>query len=301
MTKKSSSDVAADLKSAMGSAADAKTILDTPDKKTASRSTWKGYISAFGVMLIPAATLKATDVDAIETHMYHSAACPNRLVQKYTCSCCDTEVPNARTNALKGVEVGDKVITLTQAELDAQKPTSDKILKVTEFVPADAIDVTYYESSEYIAADKGGEKAFATFQQALAQTGRIAIGTFVSRGHQYTVALRPKGQYCIVMSYLFAEYEVRNCGKWTPVVVNPAEVDLVKQLMTETELAKEVFTPAAYDPYLSGVRKMIAAKANGTEVCTPAADEAPKATDDLLAALKATLEQQKAKAAKAGV
>jgi DNA end-binding protein Ku len=293
--------VAADLKSAMGSAADAKTILDTPDKKTASRSTWKGYISAFGVMLIPAATLKATDVDAIETHMYHSAACPNRLVQKYTCSCCDTEVPNARTNALKGVEVGDKVITLTQAELDAQKPTSDKILKVTEFVPADAIDVTYYESSEYIAADKGGEKAFATFQQALAQTGRIAIGTFVSRGHQYTVALRPKGQYGIVMSYLFAEYEVRNCGKWTPVVVNPAEVDLVKQLMTETELAKEVFTPAAYDPYLSGVRKMIAAKANGTEVCTPAADEVPKATDDLLAALKATLEQQKAKAAKAGV
>ena len=225
MTKKSSSDVADDLKSAMGSAADAKTILDTPDKKTASRSTWKGYISAFGVMLIPAATLKATDVDAIETHMYHSAACPNRLVQKYTCSCCDTEVPNARTNALKGVEVGDKVITLTQAELDAQKPTSDKILKVTEFVPADAIDVTYYESSEYIAADKGGQKAFATFQQALAQTGRIAIGTFVSRGHQYTVALRPKGQYGIVMSYLFAEYEVRNCGKWTPVVVNPAEAD----------------------------------------------------------------------------
>src|SRR5208283_2605160 len=155
---KKAADVAADLASAMGTAsADSTPIMNAPEKKTASRSTWKGMISAFGVMVFPVATYKATDSDSIETHMYHSAACMNRLEQKYVCKGCNIEVPNAKTNAVKGVEVGDKVVVLTQADLDAQKPSNDKVLKITEFVPADAIDVTYYESSEYLAADKGGE------------------------------------------------------------------------------------------------------------------------------------------------
>src|SRR5271168_2444324 len=244
MAKKSAADVAADLKNAQ----EGSSVLGEPSKGVVSRSTAKFIIQAFGVLNIPAASYKATDSDKIETHMYHNAVCAaakKRLKQKYECE-CGTKVENAKTNSVKGVEVGDKIVLLTQAELDAQKPINDKVLKITSFVPADSINPIYYESSEYLAADKGGEKGFATLQAGLAQTGRIAIGTFVSRGHQYTVAIRAYGQYGLVMSYLFAEYEVRDCGKWKPVATVQAEVALCETLMTETELAKDIFTAAAY-------------------------------------------------------
>jgi DNA end-binding protein Ku len=252
-------------------------------------------------MLIPAKGYKATDTDKIEANMYHSADCMSRLQQKYTCIGCGTEVPNALSTAVRGYTVGDKIVTISKAELEAQAPANDKVLKITGFVPADSVDVTYYESSEYLAADKGGEKAFATFQQGLAESNRVAIGTLVSRNHQYTVAIRPKGQHGLVMSYLFAEYEVRDCGKWQAVPTNREEVELVKQLMTETELAQDKFEAAAYDPYLANVRKLIGDKAKGCTVSTPDVEATPKAgTDDIMDALKAMLEQQKAKKATAG-
>lgn len=300
MAKKSAADVAADLKSTIDAANSTPEILRTPEKKNASKSVWKGYISAFGVMLIPAAAYKATDEDKIERHMYHSAECLNPLSQgKMNCSGCGASGVD-KSAAVKGVEINGKIVLLTDEEMESQKPASDKVLKITEFVPVDAVDPTYYASSEYLAAGEGGEKAFATFQQALASKNRVAIGTFVSKGHQYTVAIRAKGQYGLVMSYLYAEHEVRNCGKWKSVATNPDEVALCEQLMTETEYAKDAFTAAAYDPFIAKTRKMIADKANGTAAAAPTVCDEPKqGTDDLLSSLKLMLEQQKSKAAKA--
>lgn len=297
MAKKSAAEVAADLKDVQDGGT---SVLGEPSKGHCSRSSAKFIIQAFGVMNIPAASYKATDNDKIDSHMYHNATCAaegKRLKQEYNCE-CGTKVENAKTNSVKGVEVNGKVVILTQAEIDAQKPISDKVLKITGFVPQDAIDVIYYESTDYLAADKGGEKGFATLQAGLAQTGRVAIGTFVSRGHQYSVAIRPQGQHGLVMSYLFAEYEVRECGKWKPVAVNPAEVELVKQLMTETELAKDKFEAAAYDPYLRNTRNLIAKKAAGATVDPVVCEDAPAgSTDDLLNSLQAMLNQKKAAAA----
>jgi len=300
MATKSAADVAADLKDAQDGGA---SNLTEPTKGHCSRSSAKFIIQAFGVLNIPAASYKATDSDKIESHMYHNAVCAadkKRLKQKYECE-CGVVVENAKTNSVKGIEVGDKIVILTQAEIDAQKPINDKVLKITEFVPADSINPIYYESSDYLAADKGGEKGFATLQAGLAQTGRIAIGTFVSRGHQYTVAIRAYGQYGLVMSYLFAEYEVRECGKWKPVATVQAEVELCKQLMTETELAKETFTAAAYDPFLRNTRNLIAKKAAGATVDAVECEAAPAgSTDDMFNALQNMLNQVKAKAAAGG-
>jgi DNA end-binding protein Ku len=300
MAKRKAADVAEDLKGAQ--AASKPKACQTPAKGVVSRSNNNFMIQAFGVMNIPAKSYKATDTDKLETKMYHSADCVHTLKQGYTCTGCNEEVQNALTTAVRGVEMGDKVVLVSKEEMESAKPASDKVLKITSFVPEESINVIYYESSEFIAADKGGEKAFATFQQGLATTGRVAIGTIVSRGHQYTVAIRPYGQHGLVMSYLFADYEVRECGKWSSVQTNPAEVELVKQLMTETELAKDAFTPAEYDPYLANMRSMIEKKMNGETVTACDVEEEPKeATNDLLAALQATLNQAaKKKAAKAG-
>jgi DNA end-binding protein Ku len=295
---KSAAAVAEELK-AVQEAASKPATLETPAKGVVSRSTAKFMIQAFGVINIPAASYKAAESDKLDTHMYHSADCLHPLKQSYACEFCNTKVENARSAAATGIEVGEQIILITKDEMVKAQPIKDGVLKISAFVPAESIDVIYYESTEYVAADKGGEKSFATFQQGLALSGRVAIGTIVSRGHQYTVALRPYGQNGIVMSYLYADYEVRTCGKWKPVQTNPTEVALFQQLMSETELALDKFTPAEYDPYLANMREVIRKKSNGETVDACSTEEEPTATgtDGLLSLLQATLNQTKAKAA----
>src|SRR5471030_2890808 len=120
MATKSAAEVAADLKDVQDGGS---SILGEPAKGHCSRSSAKFIIQAFGVMNIPAASYKATDDDKIDSHMYHNATCAaakKRLKQEYVCE-CGTKVENAKSNSVKGVEVGDKVVILTQAEIDEQK------------------------------------------------------------------------------------------------------------------------------------------------------------------------------------
>src|SRR5574337_1562876 len=179
--------------------AESNPAVETPLKQTTAKAVWTGFLSAFGLMSIPVKSYKATDTDEIERHTYHSATCLNRMKQngKMVCSGCNAEVDKA--SPVKGVEVNGKIVIVTDDEINAQKPQSEKKLEVFEFVPAESIDVTYYESSEYLAAGDGGSTPFATFREALALSGRVAIGRVVSRGHEYYVAIRPFGQHGLVM------------------------------------------------------------------------------------------------------
>lgn len=304
--KKKAADVAADLKNEQAKETKSTApALETPAKEGLGKAS-RYMLQAFGVMNIPVAAYKATEADKLDTHMYHSPECINNLKQSYHCSGCGVKVENAQNTAAKGVEVGDQVIFVTKEEIEKAKPASDKVIKITGFVPENKIDIIFYESTEYLTADdkaKTTNKPFATLQQALVNKKRVAIGTLVSRGHEYTVAIRPdfKNPDGLVMSYLYADYEVRTCTKWAPAVTNPAEVALVEQLMTETELAHDEFTPAKYDTYLANIREVIKKKAAGETTTAYATEEKCEATgtDGLLDLLKATLNQQKAKGAKA--
>lgn len=273
----------------------------TPEKGVTAKAVWTGYLSAFGLMTIPVKSYKAADTDKIERNMYHSATCVNKLkYQSMICSGCNAEV--AKGQEVYGVTVEGKVILVSDDEMNAQKPANEESLNVLEFVPVESINVIYYESSEYLACGDTTtqlQEVFANFRDGLKLSGRVAIGRIVSRGHEYYVAIRPYSNG-LVMSYLFAEYEVRECTKWTAVASNPSHAQTFAQLMSESEdYSKDVFTPASYDSYLKNVRNMIAKKAAGETVECPKPQEAPKAATDLMAALQATLNQAKKKAAAA--
>jgi|SRR5271166_719083 len=307
-TKKSAAAVAEELKNEQAKTESTSTpkasALDTPEKEGLGKAS-RYMIQAFGVMNIPVAAYKACETDKLDTHMYHSADCVNRLKQKYTCEGCQAEV--SQNAAAKGVEVGEDVIIVTKDEIANAKPASEKTIKITGFVPENAINIIFYESTEYLTSDdkaKTSNKPFATLQKALKNQKRVALGTVVSRGHQYTVAIRPDFENVngLVMSYLFADYEVRSCDRWKPADTNPAEVALVEKLITETELALDTFEPAQYDVYLKNVREVIRKKSNGetVEACGTEEEVTATGTDGLLDLLKATLDQTKAKGAKAG-
>lgn len=274
-------------------ASDVNVDVDLPLKKNAgARSTWKGTLSipnpAGGILSVFAVkTYTATDEEKFERHMYHSADCMNPVKQgDHVCSGCGEKLN--KSAAVKGSEVNGKIVLISDDEVAKLQVQNEKSMKITEYIDEIEIDPTYYNGSDFVAPDKGGETAFSMLVATLRHTGLVAKGVRVSRGKEQYFVLRPFGQHGLEMLYLRAEYEVRNAnGLWLPMAVNPEMVELFSKL---TESMKKPFTAAKQDSYIANCKKLAAAKATGETVDCPTPEkEAAASTDDLLAQLKATL------------
>jgi DNA end-binding protein Ku len=269
----------------------------SPSKKTASSATFTGTLTMFGLMTIPVKTFKATDEDGVSFNQVHTctgkdgktAAHSVQLKQgEMCCPECETQVEAA--NILKGYNTGNEkapnFITVTKAEIDAQKPGSDKTMSVTEFIDILDIDPVYYESTEFIAPDKGGEKPFALISKALRATNKVGKGSRVKGGRVQEFVIRPYGNVGLALSYLRTDFEVREFTKWTDAPVTDKEMELAATLI---ERFTESFTPAKEDAFLANVRRMIEAKSEGVVVTMPTPVADPAVTTDLMAALQASL------------
>src|SRR5271166_1094144 len=297
--KKSKVEQVADASAALAAVIANPTIDLTPVRKEAKTATFTGTITAFGLMTFPVKTYKATDADSVSFNQVVKDD-DGTIVQLKQGAMTDPTDGSAiaKDKILKGFKVGDKFITVTQAEIDAQKPAKEDNMTLSEFIDATDIDPVFYESTEFLAADKGGEKPFALLLAGMRQTGKVAKGVRVKGGREQVFVARPYGANGIAISFLFADYEVRSFDKWTAVAVSGEEVELAATLIERYE-AK--FTPATEDRFLKNVRRMLEAKSAGIAVPTPEVAAVPSTTVDLMAALKASLAAAPAaKAAKAG-
>lgn len=306
---------------------------DVPAKKNASRSNFKGELvipnPAGGVLsVIPVKTYVATDEDKVERHMYHGTkivkdangqpvmvdeivdgkatgnkvpkteVCTGSLKQgAMACDCCGETVEKSK--AEKGVEVGGKIVFISDAEVKAQQSMRDGKMKIIEYVDEAEINPVFYEDAEFVCPDGTAPvlTAFAMLVEGLKRTGKVAKGVRVKNGREQYFTLRPYGQHGMTMHYLRADYEVRSCDKWTPIAVDPKLVDLMAT-MIETTAVK--FTAAPQDSFLANVRRLIKQKAAGVTVDVPKQDAEEVAAVDLMAALTQALDAANAKKAAAG-
>ena len=280
---------------------DANVDANVPQRKIAGgRATWSGVMelpNGQGGVLAKFAlkTCTATDDESFERHMYHSAECLNPVKQgDHVCTGCGAKL--SKTEAVKGVKVGDQVILISDEELKALVPQNEKTMKITEYVEATEIDPIFLEKTEFIypADDKANAAAttFGMLEQMLRRTGRVAKGIRVSRGKQQEFVVRPYAGRGLTINVLRAEYEVRSTTDlWTPIDV-PSEAVEMFAAVAEADL--KPFTPAKRDLYLANANKLVADKQAGIKTDCPTPEPEQKGTDDLLAALKAAV------AAKAG-
>ena len=133
------------------------TIDLTPVRKEAKTATFTGTL-AFNLMSFPVKTYKATDEDGVSFNQVHK--CGGTHVQlkqgAMHCPTCSKDVE--RGEILKGFNIGNEkapnFLVVTQDEINAQKGASDKVMTLTTIVKATEIDPIFYESNEFIAADK---------------------------------------------------------------------------------------------------------------------------------------------------
>ncbi|HEX3426267.1 MAG TPA: Ku protein [Acidimicrobiales bacterium] len=252
------------------------------------RSIWSGAVS-FGLVNVPIKLVTATSPKDIRFNQLHDED-GGRINQKRVCSIDGEEVEY--NHIVKGYDLGGgRYVVIEPEELRAIDPEASRTIDIEEFVDLAEIDPVYFEHTYYLVPEDRATKPYALLVEAMAETGKVALGKFVLRTKQYLAALRAKDGVLVLSTMLFAdeviatdELDVATSKSTQP---SERELTMAKQLV---ESLSAPFDPTKYhDDYRERVMELIEQKAEGVEIA-PAPEAAPAApVVDLMAALEASL------------
>ena len=252
---------------------------------------WSGHLG-FGLVSCPVRLFTAARVERLEFHQYHNACHTQLKMQSMLCPCCNTSVE--KVDIIKGLDYGGTKVFFTKEEIEAAEPASSKSMEITDFVPADRVDPVYFDSSYYLAADEGGERAFALVREAMVHTDMVAIAKVTMFGSEHVAIVRPIPGG-LMLHTLFWAYEVRTMTLPRMPEVSDAELSIATQLIMAKKSAWE---PERYsDHYRTTVLAVAAAKAKGQPAAVPVEKKTSTPVVDILTALKMSLANTQAKAA----
>jgi DNA end-binding protein Ku len=258
-----------------------------------ARAIWSGVLS-FGLVAVPVELYSATEAHRPAFHQFAEGTADRIRYQRVNERTGD-EVEYA--DIVKGADTGGgNYVMLDQDELDSVAPGRSRSLDVHTFVDLDEIDAIYFDKTYFLGP--GGEEAakpYTLLRDAMEDSGKAAIASFVMRGKEYLAAVRADGDLMALETLFFAD-EVRDpraeIGDLPgPVKLSRQEVRMGRQLV---DSMSGPWTPSDYrDTYTDRVNELIEAKKNEQEF-QPAA-EAPAATNvsDLTAALQASVDAAK--------
>ncbi|MGZ4810975.1 MAG: non-homologous end joining protein Ku [Thermoanaerobaculia bacterium] len=247
---------------------------------------------AFGLVSIPVKLFSAAEAsEKISFNMIH-ADCGSRIQQQLYCPKDERTI--TRDETVKGYEFSKgQYVLFTEDELTALEEKATQQIDIVEFLPNSQIDPIYFQKANYVAPDRGGDRAYALLAKALEQTERWALAKYAARGKQYLVVIRPVGKG-LVMHQLFYPSEIRSMD----------ELDLGEPVIKDNELkmavqlaemgANDEFHPENYrDEVKERIRGLIQKKIDGEEITVAAGEEPRAQVIDLMEALKASLSEAK--------
>lgn len=255
-----------------------------------ARAIWRGTIS-FGMVSIPVKLFTATESRDISFKQLHADDhSPIRQVKR--CAADGQEL--SADEIVRGYEYGkDKFIVITDEDMESLPVPSKQTIELTAFVRGEEIDPLYFEKGYYIEPEEIGKKPFALLTRALTERKLLAIGKLAIRTKERLCAIRPRDGGMVLETLYFAD-EVREPeNPAAKVEVSEAEMKIANALI---DLLEEEFDPAKYqDSYREALMNVITAKLEGHEVVhAPAVAAAPPA-EDLMAALRASVEAAQAR------
>ena len=246
-----------------------------------------GTIS-FGLVSIPVKLYTAASSASVSFNLLH-AKCGSRIRQQQFCPVCKETVE--RGALVKGYEFArDQYVRFTDEELKGLEGEASRVIDIAEFVPLERVDPIFFDKAYYLGPDKGGEKAYRLLADAMTKTERVALATFVMRGKESLVLIRPAQGGLMLHTMYFAD-EVRDFGevdKGAGAKVREGELDLALRLIED--LSHPEFKPEQYhDQHRRRVLEAVDAQVAGKEVTSVAPEVERGQVIDLMEALKESL------------
>jgi DNA end-binding protein Ku len=261
------------------------------------RPIWKGSIS-FGLVTVPVGLYAATERAAeIRFRLLH-AKDASPIDYKRVCEAEGVEVP--WDQIVRGYEhTKGQYVVMTDTDLARARVEATQTFAIRDFVPAHAIDVLHYDQPYYLApTSKAASKAYALLREALAESGRVGVGTLVLRQREHLAALAPSGRVLALTTLRYAD-EIRSIDALEVPAATRAdkrELALARQLIDT--LARD-WDPTRYrDSYRDVLLKVIEQKAKGEPVSPPARRK-PAPVVDLMDALRRSLAEPRRTPARA--
>jgi DNA end-binding protein Ku len=238
---------------------------------------------------VPVKLVTAQSPKDVRFNQLHDAD-HGRINQKRVCSIDGEEVDYA--HIVKGYDVGGgRYVVIEPEELRAIDPEASRSIDIEEFVDLADIDPIYFEHSYYLVPDDRAAKAYALLTEAMARTGKVALGRFVLRTKQYLATMRAKDGVLVLSTMLYPDevvgvddLEVPTTRATTP---SERELAMAEQLVGSLSTS---FDPSRYrDDYREKVLEMIERKADGEVIAAVSEPAATAPVVDLMAALEASL------------
>lgn len=254
------------------------------------RAIWTGTIS-FGLVTVPVKLYAAVQPKTVRFNQLDSTD-HSRIAMKRTNAQTGEEVPYERI--VKGYEVApDRYVVIEPDELAALDPRKTKTIDIEGFVDLAEVDPIYFDHPYYLVPGTGGAKPYRLLVDAMRETNRAAIARVVIRSKEQMVALRAMGEVLTMNTMVFHDEvvdaeQLDEVPAAEDVEARPAELKMATQLV---DSLAEPWEPEKYtDSYREQVMDLIERKAAGEEIAVQPAAEQASPVPDLMAALKASLD-----------
>jgi DNA end-binding protein Ku len=249
------------------------------------RAIWSGAVT-FGLVSVPVKLYSATERRAeLAFRQLHKK---DHAPIDYRRFCSKEDIEVDWKDIARGYEYAKgRFVVLTEEDFERAKTPATQTLEIRDFVPGDQIDFAFFETPYWLEPTRPGRKAYGLLRDALAETGRVGIGTFVMRQREHLAALRPSGKALMLTTMRFAD-EIRPATQLDlPNGVGATREKKLALQLIDTLAAD--WEPKKYrDAYREVLRAAIEQKVEGKEIVMP---ETPKPSKvvDLMEALQASL------------
>ena len=81
------------------------------------------------------------------------------------------------------------MVVITDEEFESVAPEMSGDIELRNFVPLEQIPPIYFNRPYFLAPSGKSAKAYHLLTATMEKTGRVGIGSFVMRGHEYLVAI----------------------------------------------------------------------------------------------------------------
>jgi DNA end-binding protein Ku len=270
---------------------------------------WTGSIS-FGLVNVPVKLY--TTIDTSKDFSFNQLDKEgHRIRYKKWCPVEEREVEYSEIK--KGYEIAkDQYVVIETQDLEKIAVESTRTINIKEFIDEQELDPLFVEKSYYIAPDSSDkrsrkkakanpaptvqDKAYSLLVKVLHDTKKAAIGKVVLRGEkERLVAIRAyqRGLVLHTLHYLSEIKPLEAITEISEAKVPPIDEKerSLGQLLVENLTSKDFDISRYHDEYTDELEKLINAKAKGKVHVIRQVTKEPQQTQDLIAALKASLEQ----------
>jgi len=178
---------------------------EAPAKPRGAHGLWTGAIS-FSLIHIPVSLHTAARANEIDLDLLDKRDFAPVGYQRYNKS---TGKVVDWSQVVKGYQYEKgEYVALTDEDFRRANVEASRTIDIQTFVEHDAIAPYYFETPYFLVPAKGGERVYSLLREALEQSQKLAVATFVLRSRQHLAALMPVDRL-IVLNTLRYEAEIQ--------------------------------------------------------------------------------------------